>query len=67
MATAEAEEPAEGGAAAVTWRIHDLGSFNGTSVNGVPLAAGVEHALADGDVVRLGRTQSDVAYRFVAA
>jgi len=32
----------------------DLGSTNGTLVNGDPLAPGEEHRLADGDVIQMG-------------
>ncbi len=34
--------------------IEDLGSSNGTKVNGVMLPAGVRRALADGDVIEVG-------------
>lgn len=49
-------EPHPGGA----WRAADLGSKNGTTLNGIPLAAPAP--LADGDVLRLGR----VKIRFAA-
>jgi FHA domain len=37
-----------------TYAIEDLGSTNGTEVNGRPIAAGVPVALGDGDRVHLG-------------
>lgn len=36
------------------WLVEDLGSANGTYVNGVRIGAG--HRLADGDAIRLGRS-----------
>jgi hypothetical protein len=41
--------------------IEDLGSTNGTSVNGARLAANVAHPLKPGDVVRLGRLDLTVS------
>lgn len=38
------------------WVITDLGSVNGTLVNGLPLEAHQPHALADGTVITLGET-----------
>ncbi len=38
------------------WVIQDLGSANGTIVNGIPLEADVPHALQDGTVINLGET-----------
>ena len=38
-------------------RVSDLGSVNGTFVNGVELAPGEDRPLADGDVVRIGAFQ----------
>jgi VWFA-related protein len=40
--------------------IEDLGSTNGTRVNGVPIAAA--YALADGDIVGIGRTELRVTW-----
>lgn len=37
--------------------IEDIGSRNGTFINGERLAAGRPHKLADGDVITVGRTQ----------
>ena len=54
------------------WRVHDLGGthnasrHNGTAVNGVPLEMGGSVLLHEGDVVRLGRKQSEVCYQLVS-
>lgn len=34
--------------------LEDLGSSNGTMINGVPLPAGVQRILRDGDVIEIG-------------
>ena len=54
----------EGDQRGLSWLIEDLGTQNGTAVNGV-LVSG-QCALADGDVIRFGRTQSEVQYTFCA-
>lgn len=38
------------------WIIQDLGSANGTTVNGVPIDAHTPHSLSDGYVITLGET-----------
>lgn len=38
------------------WTITDLGSVNGTLVNGIPLEAQQPHVLADGTVITVGET-----------
>ncbi|NLF76175.1 MAG: FHA domain-containing protein [Chloroflexi bacterium] len=38
------------------WAITDLGSANGTTVNGLPVTANEPHPLADGTVITLGET-----------
>jgi Nif-specific regulatory protein len=38
-----------------TWKLRDLNSRNGTSLNGVKVTG--ERVLADGDVIRVGRTE----------
>jgi pSer/pThr/pTyr-binding forkhead associated (FHA) protein len=40
--------------------IEDLGSTNGTQVNGVPIQA--PYALADGDLIGLGRSELRVLW-----
>jgi hypothetical protein len=54
----------EGGTA---WSIEDLGASNGTAVNSVPLGAGGTQTLVHGDLLRFGRQQSDVLFRFWVA
>ena len=44
------------------WRIEDYGAPNGTAVN-VEIVVD-SHELANGDVLRFGRKQSEVKYRF---
>ncbi|MBN1963052.1 MAG: FHA domain-containing protein [Anaerolineae bacterium] len=39
-----------------TWTITDLGSANGTVVNGAPVPANEPHPLSDGSVITLGET-----------
>jgi pSer/pThr/pTyr-binding forkhead associated (FHA) protein len=39
-----------------TWTISDVGSANGTVVNGVPIVVGEPHPLQDGTVITLGET-----------
>ncbi|MBP8973377.1 MAG: FHA domain-containing protein, partial [Anaerolineae bacterium] len=39
-----------------TWAIRDLGSANGTIVNGIPVGAEEPHPLHDGTVITLGET-----------
>jgi pSer/pThr/pTyr-binding forkhead associated (FHA) protein len=39
-----------------TWRIVDLGSANGTLVNGAPVDGEAGHILRDGDVMTIGET-----------
>ena len=54
------------------WLLRDLGGphnamrHNGTAVNGVSLGMGGSVRLHDGDVLRLGRKQSEVCYRLVS-
>lgn len=38
------------------WRIRDLGSANGTLVNGTPIPEDEPHTLKDGDVLTIGQT-----------
>ena len=47
------------------WILVDLGSSNGTAVNGIELAPGNEALLAHGDVICFGRPSSTVRYRFM--
>jgi pSer/pThr/pTyr-binding forkhead associated (FHA) protein len=39
-----------------SWAIKDLGSANGTVVNGVPIEAETPHPLQDGYVITVGET-----------
>ncbi len=39
-----------------SWKLFDLGSINGTSVNGQPITGGAAHRLRDGDRVVFGGT-----------
>ena len=55
---------------AYAWLLEDLGTQNGTSVNGNRLSGGA-HVLEEGDIVCFGHaagsTPSEVTYRFVAS
>lgn len=42
------------------WTVRDLGSRNGTSLNGAPLAEGQAHALRHGDVISIADWQARV-------
>src|SRR4051794_32423496 len=45
--------------------VRDLGSTNGTRLNGRPISPRTLHALRDGDVIRIG--DSELTYRLQAA